>query len=302
MESRPPGRKVRRFFSYTLTMLSPQESRAVRIVPVLIAMVSLVLLGLLGCAAGGTPTGPLPKEPPSVNTGFLFRTIRTAEEDLGYVVYVPRGYAADRDWPAIVFLHGRGECGRDGLRHLTQGLGMAIMTNPDAWPCVVVMPQKPDPSRNWESYDDAVMGMLAAARAEFRLDADRISLTGLSQGGHGTWVLGSRQAGTWAALAPICGYGGERPTAVPSEDTARTIAQGIGRVPVWAFHGESDEVVRAAETRTLAAAVRANGGVIVETYYPGVGHNSWDNAYREEQAEGGLAAWLLRQRRPSATR
>jgi predicted peptidase len=267
----------------------------------LILSVLLIGCGLAGCVASAT-SAPA-KEAVRVNTGFLFRTHRAVGEELGYVVYVPRDYTRERAWPALVFLHGRGECGRDGLKHLTQGIGAAVMGDPEAWPFVMVMPQKPDPSRNWEEYDAEVMGMLAATKSEFRIDEDRVSLTGLSQGGHGTWVLGSRHAGTWAALAPICGYGGSRPGAEPSETTARGIASGIGGLPVWAFHGEADEVVRAAETRTIAGALKANGSSVIETYYPGVGHNSWDKAYREEKAQGGLAAWLLRQRRgSSATR
>jgi predicted peptidase len=262
----------------------------------------LLVLGVFaGCAAN--PAATSPPESDRVNAGFLFRTHRDVDGDLGYVVYVPRGYTRDRAWPALVFLHGRGECGRDGLKHLTQGIGPAVMGNTEEWPFVILMPQKPDPNRNWEEYDTEVMGMLAATKSEFRIDEDRVSLTGLSQGGHGTWVLGSRHAGTWAALVPICGYGGSRPSVEPSEETARAIAAGIGSLPVWAFHGEADEVVRAVETRTIVRALRANGSSVIETYYPGVGHNSWDKAYRDEKAEGGLAAWLLRQRRgASATR
>jgi predicted peptidase len=277
----------------------PHDLTLSKVVRLIVAAAFAVLVpGLCGCAAPEHAAATSDaKGDPRMNTGFLFRTHRAAGEDLGYVVYVPRDYTPDRAWPTLVFLHGRGECGRDGLRHLTQGIGPAIMGDPAAWPFIVVLPQKPDPNRNWEDYDAAVMGMLAAAKGEFRLDEDRIALTGLSQGGHGTWVLGSRHASTWAALAPICGYVGERPAAEPSAEAARTLAAGIGRVPVWAFHGASDDIVRAVETRTIAAALRANGGAIAETYYPGVGHNSWDKAYREEKADGGLAAWLLRQRR-----
>ena len=235
-----------------------------------------------------------------MTSGFVFRSLRNDGVDMPYVVYVPRGYTPDRDWPTIVFLHGSGECGTDGLKHVAQGLGPAVMWDEAKWPFVVVMPQKPDSKLQWEDYDAAVMGMLAATAKEYRVDASRTYLTGLSQGGHGTWALGARHPETWAALVPICGYvvknqPGEKD--VPA--AARAIAEKIKGVPVWAFHGEADDIVKPEQTRIMMEALKAAGGTADQraTYYPGVNHNSWDKAYREEKAEGGVAAWLLKQKR-----
>ncbi len=64
-------------------------------------------------------------------------------------------------------------------------------------------------------------------------------------------------------------------------------------MPIWAFHGEADDVVAPAETEQMIAAVRAAGGEPRFTLYAGVGHNAWDRAYRTEP----LPAWLMAQRR-----
>jgi predicted peptidase len=173
-----------------------------------------------------------------------------------------------------------GECGTDGQRHLDVGLGPAIRAEPDRWPFVVVFPQKPDRQSQWAEHEPMVMAMLAATEKEYSIDPSRRFLTGLSQGGAGTWALGSKHADLWAALAPICGYG----------DPA-AIAPKLTSMPILAFHGLDDPTVPPQQSKDLVAAVVAAGGSAELTEYPGVGHNSWDKAYRESP----LAEWLQQQ-------
>ena len=47
----------------------------------------------------------------------------------------------------------------------------------------------------------------------------------------------------------------------------------------------------------MVAAFKKLGVEVRSSFYAGVNHNSWDRAYREEKDAGGLAAWLLAQRR-----
>lgn len=253
-------------------------------------------LSALGTAARAAETKAVQVEPRQ--TGFLFETIRSNESDYKYVVYVPREYSPAREWPLIVFLHGAGESGTDGLKPVIQGIGSAIMWAPEKWPFVVVIPQKPDIRHQWEQHEEAVMAMLSRTRGEYRVDPRRIYLTGLSQGGHGTWVIGSHHPDVWAAIAPICGYAGgfrrrepDTPADLPRpfEGTVEELAGPLRKTPVWAFHGEADPVVPVRETRDLVAAIEAVGGKPKMTLFPGVDHNSWDKAYREMN----LAAWFL---------
>jgi len=46
------------------------------------------------------------------------------------------------------------------------------------------------------------------------------------------------------------------------------------------------------ESRNMVAALRAAGGRVNFTEYPGIGHDSWDLAY----ADPNLPRWLLQQR------
>lgn len=217
-----------------------------------------------------------------VETGFLFRSLSVDGQEYRYSIYLPRDYDAARAWPVMVFLHGSGECGTDGSKPLAQGVGTAIMARPERWPMIVLFPQKPTVASQWEEHDAAVMLMLASARNEFRIDEQRQYLTGLSQGGHGVWMFAAAHPETWAAIAPICGYG-----------DPKLVAEKVKHVPIWAFHGEADNVVPPKQTTEMVAAIEKAGGKPRMSIFPGVNHGSWDRAYREEK----LAEWLLEQKR-----
>lgn len=242
---------------------------------------------------GAQPTRQTTNSATRTPTGFLTKTITVAGVEHRYVVYVPREYAPDRDWPCILFLHGRGESGTDGLKPVAQGIGTAILWNAEEWPFVVVIPQKPDANRPWKDYEPMVLSMLDAAARDYRVDADRVYLTGLSQGGHGTWELGAAHADRFAAIAPICGF--TRFPAGSDVDRAQAAAwaKALASTPVWAFHGLSDDVVKAEHTRAMMESLTAGDADRSVTYYEGVGHNSWDRAYRDHK----LAGWFLSHRR-----
>lgn len=72
----------------------------------------------------------------AAETGFLDREIEHAGDTYRYQVYLPRDYSASRQWPVILFLHGAGERGNDGLQQTQVGLGRAIRLNPERWPAI----------------------------------------------------------------------------------------------------------------------------------------------------------------------
>jgi predicted peptidase len=217
--------------------------------------------------------------------------------EVPYLVYVPRDYTAERRWPLVLFLHGQGESGTDGWRQLLQGLPPALFAAPERWPAIVLMPQKPDPEREWESYEKALLALVERARKSYAIDPERLLLTGLSQGGHGTWVLGARHADLWAAVGPVCGYVAARRRdaagRIPADGVAGDLAKPLIATPVWAFHGAIDDVVPVAETEAMIAALRDAGGSPRVTIVPDVGHGVWSRAYEDPE----FAAWLFAQRR-----
>lgn len=240
-------------------------------------------------------------------TGFLARTLEVDGAAYDYQVYVPRNWSADREWPVILFLHGLGERGSDGAQQLLRGLPERIRETPD-FPAVVVLPQ----CRRGAWWGDPEMetlafGALDSAITEFHGDPARVYLTGLSMGGYGAWAFGYARPERFAAIVPVCGgvvSGGSfavpewHPLSRSPEDPYAETARAIGSVPVWAFHGAADPRVPVSESRKLTDALEASGGNVRYTEYPGVGHDSWNQAYWEEE----LIPWMLAQRNPRAAR
>jgi predicted peptidase len=195
-------------------------------------------------------------------------------------VYVPFDYDPTEEWPLILFLHGAGERGDDGLIQSEVGIGRAVRRWSERFPCIVVMPQCPT-GVWWDKVLRHVELAMEQTLAEYRIDTDRLYLTGLSMGGYGTWLIGAREPDQYAALMPICGGGEPRDAAV------------LAKTPIWAFHGGQDGTVKPEKSREMVEAVKRAGGDVQYTEYPDLSHNSWDAAYSEKDA----IAWLLKQRR-----
>ena len=209
-------------------------------------------------------------------TGFLNKTIDWEGTPVKYIVYVPKQYNPEKPHPTILFLHGAGERGDDGQAQAKVGLGAAIRKAEDKWNYIVIFPQVPK-NKWFPDIEKLVLAMVDKTRKEYKVDEKRLYITGLSMGGFGTWDLMCRHPGLFAAGIPICG----------GADTA-AVAK-IAKVPIWAFHGDKDNAVPIKGSQEMIDAIKAAGGNPKFTIYPGVGHNSWDKAYQEEN----LNEWFL---------
>lgn len=256
---------------------------------------AIMLTAILAMSAGSAAAAQ------AVQTGFLDRVANVEGQDFRYQVYVPSAYEDVDSWPVILFLHGAGERGSDGLLQTAVGLGDAVRRDPERYPAIIVFPQVPRDSQWVGVPGDAAMKALDQTMAEFQTDPDRVYLTGLSMGGRGTWYLAYRHPERFAAIAPICGWVSERRSAqwpgpvVPAEDGEpfSALARRLNHVPTWIFHGEVDAVVPVEESRKAAAALEAEGADVRYTEFLGVNHNSWDAAYASPE----FSTWLLAQRR-----
>ena len=252
-----------------------------------------VVVGVLGLVGNERTTQP-------ASPGWHYVQVEGERGPVKGAIYVPRGVDASAPAPALVFLHGYGECGTDGSNHLTVGLPPAVMRAPERWPFVIVAPQKPEHNAEWEDFEDAVLAMLDLAVAEFNADAGRVAITGLSQGGHGTITIASRNPGRFVATAPVCGYierwntdGAKQRVPTRHDSPAmQAAARALANHPVWLFHGGADDVVPALESETLHEALIGAGNTETKlTIFPRANHNSWDLAYNDTE----LWRWLAQQ-------
>jgi dienelactone hydrolase len=258
----------------------------------------------LACAAWpglalGTAAKKVPAkiEPPQ-DTGFLNRKIELHGNTYRFQVYLPEEWRHDdgKQWPIILFLHGRGERGSEGMWQTQIGIAEAVRNHPDRWPFVIVMPQCPQ-NAHWTdpAMLELAMASLDQESAEFHGDATRTYLSGLSMGGYGAWELARLHPHRWAAIeiaasGVFWSYEPERwqeASVLPAE-----YATALGRTPIWLFHGTLDTVVVPRQSELMFDAFKASGGDIRLWLYQGLAHDCWTRAYDEQE----LPRWLLAHR------
>ncbi len=216
-----------------------------------------------------------------VQHGMLLKSLTFDGKEYRYAVYVPPQYDGSEAFPLITFLHGAGECGSDGLKSAVVGIGSAAMLKSDEWRTLILIPQKPETSQRWADLDKVIMAMTEETEKRFKVDKERLYLTGLSQGGYGSWALAAKYPDYWAAVAPVCGGGDPKDGAV------------LAKIPIWAFHGDQDGVVKTIRSRNMIEAIKKAGGNPKYTEYKGIGHDSWNKAF----AEPDVLPWLLEQKK-----
>jgi predicted peptidase len=240
---------------------------------------------------------------PETKTGFLERSVRVGETSHAYKVYVPPAFDPGKKWPVMLYLHGAGERGTDGVRQTEVGLGPVLRSDPGRYPAVIVFPQAP-PGGVWlGELARVATAALDQTIAEFSGDPSRVYLSGLSMGAYGSWVLAFERPEKYAAIVSVSGGivppSGRRarltelPPTLQAEDPYAATAARVKDIPAWLFHGAVDPTVPVSESRQLAAALKQVGCQVRYTEYEGVAHNAWDRAFAEPE----LATWLLAQRR-----
>ncbi len=194
---------------------------------------------------------------------------KSDDGSLSYLLYLPQDYNERTDKvPLIFFLHGRGES--YGPLKLVEKWGPPRMVaRGDELPYILVSPQCPGTSDWRKPAQQALLAqLLDHVVQQFRVDEDRIYLTGLSMGGYGSWQLAATHPDRFAAVAPICG-GGD-----PGQ------AGRLKSLPIWVFHGDQDKAVPFQRSVEMVDAIRAAGSTTVRfTTLENVGHNSWSAAY-----------------------
>jgi predicted peptidase len=215
-----------------------------------------------------------------IEHGFLDRTFKgTDGKEAKYVIFLPHDYKGDKPFPLVLFLHGAGATGTDGKKQVS-GISAEIRRDEKAFPCLVVFPQSENRTWRADSADGKrAMAILEEVEKQYKVDAKRVYLTGLSMGGFGTWSLAAAHPKRWAAIVPICGGGDPKQ------------AEKIKDIPCWCFHGDADPTVKVDRSREMIKALKDAGGDPKYTEYPGVGHNSWTKAYATKE----LYEWMLKQ-------
>lgn len=207
---------------------------------------------------------------------------------LQYLCYLPKDYPGTNGqrWPLVLFLHGAGERGTDLQRAAVHGPLKQVRRGQE-FPFIIIAPHCPA-DQIWEN--EPLLQLLNHVEQKLAVDVNRIYLTGISMGGYGTWQLGLRHPGKFAALVPICGGGNMIEIVLGPRDNPAAVRN----LPIWAFHGAKDEVVPLSESERVVTQLKKLGFKEVKlTVYPEANHDSWTETYQNPE----LYEWLLKQSR-----
>ncbi|HEY4876957.1 MAG TPA: alpha/beta fold hydrolase [Puia sp.] len=230
------------------------------------------------------------------------------KDTLRYRILYPENYKKEKSYSLVVFLHGGGERGNDNEAQLLHGGTLFLKDSlRKLFPAIVIFPQCPSDSL-WtktppkitnapyvvdttETYYQALdvqpittaerlVKLLMDSLAQNKIaDRKKIYIGGLSMGGLGTYSLLIHFPDYFAAAFSICG-----------EANVALYIKKAANVPIWIFHGEVDNTIPVQPDRDLYKALQNMGAKNAKyTEYPGVNHNSWNNAF----AEPDLLPWLF---------
>ncbi len=219
--------------------------------------------------------------------GFSRPTLVRGDRHRQYGLFVPLNYNPANKYPVIIFLHGMGEGGNDAKAPLRVGLAPFVADRAENFPFICIFPQSPDGgwNENSESATD-VIAILDEVSRKYSVDADRVSLTGLSTGGYGTWAIGAKYKERFAALVPMGS------SASDGKDAER-----LKDMPIRSYHNSMDMFAGVWNDTGMVSKLKSMGADAQMTVYTAVGHDCWETAYASPE----LFTWLQQQRRKGAT-
>ena len=230
-----------------------------------------------GIVTGAETPGP-GKQVPMATTVKVKGDDGERDATLRYWLYLPADYdtKATAKWPLVLFLHGSGERGDDIEKVKIHG-PPKLASQGKEFPFVLVSPQVPTGSR-WNA--EELSKLVDELANTYRIDRQRLYVTGLSMGGSGTWSLVSAYPDKFAAAMPLCGRG----------DLAA--AEKLAKTPIWVLVGDKDRAETVQNCQDMAAALKKAGGEAKLTVYPDLPHDCWTVTYNNPE----VYEWLLSHR------
>ena len=213
------------------------------------------------------PVGMLPSQP-----------VRVRGRTLSYGLFVPPAYDPEVAFPLVVCLHGAGFTGDSYLERWATRLGGShILACPTSM------------AGTWwtRRSEELVLATIKTVRAQYRIDPDRIYLTGMSNGGIGAWIIGMHHAPRFAAVAPM---------ASGIDQVLFPFLENLRHTSLYVIHGAKDRIMPVWLSRNATNELARLG--IAFTYR----EHEWSHPHAgghffPRQELPALVEWLKKQRR-----
>jgi len=225
----------------------------------------------------------------------------------GYNLYVPKSCTEDSEaFPVIMFFHGGSSVGggkvdvvyeRNLAKYLKETSGLETEIKQLRLNRFVYIIPHISQGQFYHG-TPAYPQIIAEVAAQYNIDVNRVYLTGLSRGGHGTWGVASQIPETFAAVAPLCG----------GQHGVKSY-EGFKGLPIWTAHNLADQSVLHEETKGAVEKIELineapfhHSKSVKETDYqnhqyifisgshPVNNHNAWSEVYTSVA----FYKWLLR--------
>jgi len=213
------------------------------------------------------PIGTLPDE-----------RIRIQGQTYAVALSVPLTYQPSKGYALIVCLHGAGFSGDAYLERWQARLDEES---------ILVCPTYPAGAWFTRRAEDLVLATIRYVTQRYHIDPDRIFLTGMSNGGIGAWLIGMHHAPLFAGLAPMAGG---------LDDVLMPFVANLRNTPVYIIHGEKDQVMPVALSRSIARELTTLGYAYVYREHQGE-HPVAGGHYFPREELPALMTWLKAQRR-----
>lgn len=276
-QSRPIVIPSPQLLSQVRAYLAASEEEAEKLLPELTRHPIAELEAALGVVLAEAPTASPP-------TGMIpHKAVLIGNRRADVSLYVPTTYDSSRAYPLVICLHGAGFGGEAYLERWAPRLGEDfILACPTiaggAW---------------WTKEAEAlVLAVIDAARAEYRIDPDRIILTGMSNGGIGTYLIGLNHPDLFAALVPMASV--LPPALFPLLDNA-------SQLPFYIIHGAKDQVMPVTYSRQVVEYLKRNGSAVTYREHNQTHPMAGGHFFPKDELSD-LVTWLKKQTRTPAPR
>lgn len=184
-----------------------------------------------------------------------------SKADYNYLLYLPKNYSKQtKNYPLLIYLHGGSQKGNDLNKLKEYGLPYLVDQGSD-FDFIIASPQCPD-NKYWSS-EDWFEPLYSKISAEYRVDINKVYLTGISMGGYGAYIVAMDYPDKFAAILPLCG-------GCNDSDTTRIC--NLKNIPIWAFHGTADDKIHISETERIVDALEKCKGKVKFTKLDNEGH------------------------------
>lgn len=224
-------------------------------------------------------TGPALWRRESIETGMLpDRLIEVDGEARRYGLYVPPTYRPDRAYPLVLCLHGAGFQGDAYLERWQPRLGDDYIL---ACPSV--------PAGAWWTRESEALALAVLDQVTrlYHVDRDRVFLTGMSNGGLGTYFIGLNHIDRFAALVPMAG-------AFPR--VFYPLFENARQTPFYIIHGARDQVIPVFFSRNAVSYLKQEGHDVLYREFDKVHPVAGGHFFPRDELPA-LMVWLADRRR-----